>query len=57
MMQQSLSSPQSKAAIEIISIFVAASGLFTNMEMSECYPIQYASIDLGFLSSANLTIS
>jgi hypothetical protein len=45
------------ATIEIMSIFAAASSLFTNMAKSGCYPIHCASIDLGFLAAANLVAS
>jgi hypothetical protein len=46
-----------KVTIEIMSIFAAASGLFTNMAKFECYPIHCAEINVGFLIAANLLAS
>jgi hypothetical protein len=43
--------------IEMLSIFAVASGLFTNTEKSECYPIRCEGINLDFISSANLISS
>jgi hypothetical protein len=41
----------------ILQIFVEASGLQTNMDKTEFFPIQCDNTDLTFLSNANLTIS
>jgi hypothetical protein len=46
-----------KVTIEIMSTFAAASGLFTNIAKTECYPIHCDTINLQFLSNANLSIS
>jgi hypothetical protein len=46
-----------KVAIEIMKVFVDASGLATNMTKTECYPIQCANINMSFLDESNLVIS
>jgi hypothetical protein len=46
-----------EATICILQIFVETSGLFTNMNKIECYPIQCTNINLDFISIRNLSIS
>jgi hypothetical protein len=46
-----------EATLSILQIFAEASGLFTNMNKIECYPIQCANINLDFISDRNLSIS
>jgi hypothetical protein len=46
-----------KVTIHIMNTFDEASGLHTNLEKTECYPIQCNNLDLSFLASINISIS
>jgi hypothetical protein len=46
-----------KAIIHIMSIFAEALGLHTNLEKTECYPIQCDGLDISFLTSSNISIA
>jgi hypothetical protein len=46
-----------KVTIDILNIFVEASGLTTNMTKTECYPTQCANTNLEFSTASNLVIS
>jgi hypothetical protein len=46
-----------KVTIDIMSVFAEASGLFTNMAKTECFPIRYENLDLDFTSSFQLVSS
>jgi hypothetical protein len=46
-----------KVTIDIMTMFAEASGLFTNMAKTKCYPIRCAGIDLDFINSKHLVSS
>jgi hypothetical protein len=46
-----------QGTIEIMDMFAKVSGLFTNISKTECYLIQCGSVDLGFISNVNLSLS
>jgi hypothetical protein len=46
-----------KAIIHIMSIFAEALGLHTNLEKTECYPIQCDGLDISFPTSSNISIA
>jgi hypothetical protein len=46
-----------KITTEILHIFAQASGLVTNINKTECFPIQCSNTNLDFLNRANMAIS